>query len=117
MFREKPVWSVGGDWDCLNTEDDLEQAVTYASEAQDRTGGRNRGQRPAANGLSGYHVIRISRGALAPVGDALQVRHSLSTSCDSIRVAVCVSPFWSNWSAWHAPSSSRWNFNVASTAM
>ena len=36
VFIERPVWSVGGDWKCINTVDDLEQVITYASEAQDR---------------------------------------------------------------------------------
>jgi REP element-mobilizing transposase RayT len=36
VFRDRPVWSVGGDWTCLNSEDDLEQALVYAGEAQDR---------------------------------------------------------------------------------
>jgi REP element-mobilizing transposase RayT len=42
VFRERPVWSVGGDWECLNTEDDLAQAVTYVEDSQDRMG-RNQG--------------------------------------------------------------------------
>lgn len=36
VFRDRPVWSVGGDWKCVNTEDDLEMAIRYAGEAQDR---------------------------------------------------------------------------------
>ena len=35
-FVDRPVWSVGGDWQCLATHDDLEQAILYAGEAQDR---------------------------------------------------------------------------------
>ncbi len=35
-FVDRPVWTVGGDWKCLNTEEDLEQAILYAREAQDR---------------------------------------------------------------------------------
>ena len=36
VFIDRPVWSVGGDWKCINTEDDLEQVILYVSEAQDR---------------------------------------------------------------------------------
>ena len=35
-FVDRPVWTVGGDWQCLNTDEDLEQAILYAGEAQDR---------------------------------------------------------------------------------
>jgi REP element-mobilizing transposase RayT len=35
-FVGRPVWTVGGDWKCINTEDELEQVVQYAGEAQDR---------------------------------------------------------------------------------
>lgn len=35
-FRERPVWTVGGDWQCINTEHDLAAAVEYVMEAQDR---------------------------------------------------------------------------------
>ena len=38
VFDARPVWSVGGDWMCINTEDDLEQVIQYAGEAQDRMG-------------------------------------------------------------------------------
>jgi REP element-mobilizing transposase RayT len=38
VFVERPVWTVGGDWKCLNSEDDLEQAIVYAGEVQDRMG-------------------------------------------------------------------------------
>ena len=37
-FVDRPVWTTGGDWQCINTEDDLEQVVMYVSEAQDRMG-------------------------------------------------------------------------------
>jgi hypothetical protein len=36
QFRDRPVWTVGGDWVCINTEDDLEAACLYVREAQDR---------------------------------------------------------------------------------
>ena len=42
VFVDRPIWSVGGDWNCLDSEDDLEHAVAYAGEAQERMG-RNRG--------------------------------------------------------------------------
>ena len=38
LFVDRPVWTVGGDWQCINSDDDLEQAVLYASEAQERKG-------------------------------------------------------------------------------
>lgn len=34
-FVDRPVWTVGGDWKCINTEDGLEQAIQYASEVQE----------------------------------------------------------------------------------
>jgi hypothetical protein len=36
QFRDRPVWTVGGDWKCINSEDDLEQAVLYVRDAQDK---------------------------------------------------------------------------------
>lgn len=36
VFRDRPVWSVGGDWECVNSEDDLATVCEYVSEAQDR---------------------------------------------------------------------------------
>jgi len=38
IFVDRPVWTTGGDVECLNTEDDLEQAILYAGDAQDRMG-------------------------------------------------------------------------------
>ena len=35
-FASRPVWTTGGDWKCINTEDDLQQAVLYAGELQER---------------------------------------------------------------------------------
>ena len=35
---DRPVWTTGGDCQCIYTEDDLEQVVIYVSEAQDRMG-------------------------------------------------------------------------------
>ena len=35
-FVDRPVWTVRGDWQCVNTDEDLEQAIRYAGEAQDR---------------------------------------------------------------------------------
>ncbi|MCA9128814.1 MAG: hypothetical protein KDB22_17130 [Planctomycetales bacterium] len=35
IFRDRPVWSRGGDWKCVNSEDDLAVVVQYASEVQD----------------------------------------------------------------------------------
>lgn len=36
VFRERPVWSVGGDWQCINSEADLQQVVAYVRDAQNR---------------------------------------------------------------------------------
>jgi len=36
VFKDRPVWTVGGDWECINSKDDLEVVIQYASEAQDR---------------------------------------------------------------------------------
>ena len=35
-FRDRPVWTRGGDWECINDEDDLEQVIEYVRNAQDR---------------------------------------------------------------------------------
>lgn len=35
-FVDRPVWSVGGDWQCINSEDELGVVVMYAGEAQER---------------------------------------------------------------------------------
>ena len=35
VFRDRPAWATGGDWKCVNTEDDLAARVAYVSEAQD----------------------------------------------------------------------------------
>ena len=37
-FCDRPVWSRGGDWQCINSEDDLEAVIIYAAEAQERVG-------------------------------------------------------------------------------
>ncbi|MCC9602503.1 transposase [Stieleria sp. JC731] len=34
-FQKRPVWSRGGDWQCVNSEDDLATVVSYAGEVQD----------------------------------------------------------------------------------
>jgi REP element-mobilizing transposase RayT len=36
VFRDRPVWTVGGDWECLNDEEGLETVCVYVREAQDR---------------------------------------------------------------------------------
>jgi REP element-mobilizing transposase RayT len=35
-FRERPAWTVGGDVQCINGEDELAIVVEYVNEAQDR---------------------------------------------------------------------------------
>ncbi len=37
-FVDRPIWTVGGDWQCINAEEELEQAILYVNEAQDRKG-------------------------------------------------------------------------------
>jgi REP element-mobilizing transposase RayT len=36
IFAGRPVWTQYGDWDCLDTDDELEAAVLYVTECQDR---------------------------------------------------------------------------------
>jgi REP element-mobilizing transposase RayT len=36
QFCGRPVWTAGGDWQCINSDDDLEAVVVYVVEAQDR---------------------------------------------------------------------------------
>ena len=35
-FVDRPVWTTGGDWQCINNENELEQTVLYVAQAQDR---------------------------------------------------------------------------------
>jgi REP element-mobilizing transposase RayT len=35
-FCDRPVWTFGGDWRCINDEDDLEAVCIYVGESQDR---------------------------------------------------------------------------------
>jgi hypothetical protein len=42
-FCDRPVWTFGGDWECVNGEDDLEAVILYVRDAQD-------GPRPSAGG-------------------------------------------------------------------
>jgi REP element-mobilizing transposase RayT len=35
-FVDRPVWTRAGDWESLNSEEDIEAAVLYVTEAQDR---------------------------------------------------------------------------------
>jgi len=37
-FVDRPVWTYGGDWQCVNDESSLEQVILYVLEAQDRKG-------------------------------------------------------------------------------
>ena len=37
-FKDRPVWTTGGDWKCINSDDDLDQAILYVGEVQDRMG-------------------------------------------------------------------------------
>jgi REP element-mobilizing transposase RayT len=36
VFKDRPIWTRYGDWDCLYSDDELEAAVYYVEEAQDR---------------------------------------------------------------------------------
>ncbi len=47
QFCDRDVWTVGGDWDCINCEEDLEAVCLYVREAQDRMKYRHRGDRSA----------------------------------------------------------------------
>jgi REP element-mobilizing transposase RayT len=38
VFCDRPVWTVGGDWECFNSEEELHQVCHYVQEAQDRKG-------------------------------------------------------------------------------
>jgi REP element-mobilizing transposase RayT len=35
-FRDRPVWTVRGDWKCINSEEELERVIAYVRDAQDR---------------------------------------------------------------------------------
>ena len=37
-YKDRAVWTVGGDWQCLNDIDELNHAVLYVTVAQDRKG-------------------------------------------------------------------------------
>ena len=51
VFCDRPVWTVGGDWECINSEDDLESVCRYVREAQDRIEHKIRNsQTPSAAG-------------------------------------------------------------------
>ena len=45
QFVDRPVWTMGGDWQCINNDDELEQIIVYVSEAQDRMQFDDRKQR------------------------------------------------------------------------
>jgi hypothetical protein len=36
IFRDRPVWTVGGDWRCINSERELHRVIEYDRDAQDR---------------------------------------------------------------------------------
>jgi len=36
VYTDRPVWTVGGDWKCINSEDNLEQAILYTGDVQER---------------------------------------------------------------------------------
>ena len=42
-FRDRPVWTAGGDWECINSDDDLATVCEYVREAQDRMDRKQRG--------------------------------------------------------------------------
>jgi hypothetical protein len=44
-FQDRQVWTTGGDWDCINSDDDLESACLYVRDAQDRKGPESAGGR------------------------------------------------------------------------
>ena len=38
VFCDRAVWTVGGDWEFINNEEDLEAVCLYVRDAQDRKG-------------------------------------------------------------------------------
>ena len=38
IFRDRPVWTIGGDWKALNSEEAVHDAIQYVRDAQDRKG-------------------------------------------------------------------------------
>ncbi len=38
IFHDRPIWTVGGDWQCINSEDELHCVIEYVRDAQDRKG-------------------------------------------------------------------------------
>ena len=36
VFQNRPVWSVGGDWRCVNSEVELYRVIEYVRDAQER---------------------------------------------------------------------------------
>ena len=42
VFIDRPVWSVGGDWKCINSENALERAILYAGEGQEKMDRKDR---------------------------------------------------------------------------
>ncbi len=36
VFQNRPVWSVGGDWRCVNSEEELYRVIEYVRDAQER---------------------------------------------------------------------------------
>lgn len=36
IFVDRPIWTTGGDWQCLNDDDSLQEAIEYADEGQDQ---------------------------------------------------------------------------------
>jgi len=38
VFSVRPIWTVGGDWVCINSEDEIESVCEYVRDAQDRMG-------------------------------------------------------------------------------
>ena len=44
QFLDRPVWTTGGDWVCVNSEDDLSAVFEYVRDGQDR---KDRGLAPS----------------------------------------------------------------------
>jgi hypothetical protein len=38
QYCDRSVWTVGGDWECVNDEEDLDSVCLYVRDAQDRKG-------------------------------------------------------------------------------
>ena len=86
VFEDRPVWTTGGDWQCVNTEEDLEAVVYYASDGQDRVALDERKRRSLALNPAAENMVDCIAG---PGPDANALR--LSCLMRSITVHTSIS--------------------------